>query len=281
MLTRTQIQRLAQRNHIGMQAQERDYLQHLLLMLLYARSQALIFKGGTALRLVYRGARYSEDLDFSAMISGAPVAAAVQIADGMYAALRGLWQAVVADLRAFGAEGEIRNVWEGEVGFSFDVSYQGPLYDGRDRSKGKVRVDVSLRVEPAAIRRELVRAEYDDVRPFVVTVLSPEHLLAEKVRALLVRAKPRDLYDVWLMVEQGAVLDADLIRQKLRLYEMALTPAVVDVALARARADWERDLRPLLGQYVEADVTDRAAATLFRLAASASEGDGPAGGQGG
>ena len=57
---------------------------------------------------------------------------------------------------------------------------------------------------------------------------------------------------------------------------------------ARARADWERDLRPLLGQYVELDVTDRAAATLLRLAASAqettltvSEGDGPAGGRGG
>ncbi len=281
MLTRTQIQRLAQRNHIGMQAQERDYLQHLLLMLFYARSQALIFKGGTALRLVYRGARYSEDLDFSALISGEPVAAPVHIADGMYAALRGLWQAVVADLRDFGAEGEIRNVWEGEVGFSFDVSYQGPLYDGRDRSKGKVRVDVSLRGEPSATRRELVRSEYDDVRPFVVTVLSPEHLLAEKVRALLVRAKPRDLYDVWLMVEQGIHLDADLIRQKLRLYEMALLPEVVEAALARARRDWERDLRPLLGQYVESDVTDRAAAILLRLAASASEGDGPAGGRGG
>ena len=186
MLTRTQIQRLAQRNRIGMQAQERDYLQHLLLMLFYARSQALIFKGGTALRLVYRGVRYSEDLDFSALISGEPAAAPVRIAE-----LRGLWQAVVADLRDFGAEGEIRNVWEGEVGFSFDVSYQGPLYDGRDRSKGKVRVDVSLRGEPSATRRELVRSEYDDVRPFVVTVLSPEHLLAEKVRALLVRAKPR------------------------------------------------------------------------------------------
>ena len=276
MLTRTQIQRLAQRNHIGMQAQERDYLQHLLLMLFYARSQALIFKGGTALRLVYRGARYSEDLDFSALISGEPAAVPVHIAE-----LRGLWQAVVADLRDFGAEGELRNVWEGEIGFSFDVSYQGPLYDGRDRSKGKVRVDVSLRGEPSATRRELVRSEYDDVRPFVVTVLSPEHLLAEKVRALLVRAKPRDLYDVWLMVEQDVPLDVDLIRQKLKLYEMTLTPTVVDAALARARVDWERDLCPLLGQYVELDVTDRAAATLLRLAASVSEGDGPAGGRGG
>lgn len=271
MLTRTQIQRLAQRNRISMQAQERDYLQHLLLMLFYARSQALIFKGGTALRLVYRGTRYSEDLDFSALIGGAPVAAADRIAE-----LRGQWQVVVANLRAFGAEGEIRNVWEGEVGISFDMSYQGPLCDGRDRSKGKVRVDVSLRGEPSDTRRELVRSEYDDVRPFVVTMLSPERLLAEKVCALLVRAKPRDLYDVWLMLEQGAILDANPIRQKLKLYEMTLTRRVVNAALARARADWERDLRPLLGQYVDPEVTDRAAAALLRLAATASEADGPA-----
>ena len=113
MLTRTQIQRLAQRNHIGMQAQERDYLQHLLLVLLYSRSQALIFKGGTALRLVYRGGRYSEDLDFSGLASGDSVGAAVRSAE-----FRTLWQAVVTDLRDFGAEGEIRNTWEGEVGLA-------------------------------------------------------------------------------------------------------------------------------------------------------------------
>ncbi|MFZ1553782.1 MAG: hypothetical protein WAV53_20490 [Anaerolineae bacterium] len=71
------------------------------------------------------------------------------------------------------------------------------------------------------------------------------------------------------------------IGQKLQLYKMTLTPTVVDAALARARTDWERDLRPLLGQYVNLDVTDRAAATLLRLAVSASEGDGPAGGRGG
>ena len=242
MLTRTQIQRLAQRNHIGMQDQERDYLQHLLLMLLYSRSQALIFKGGTVLRLVYRGGRYSEDLDFSALGSGDPIVAAVGSAE-----LCSLWQTVVADLRDFGAEGEIRSAWESEVGLSFDMGYQGPLYDGRDQSKGKGRVDISLRGEPLATRRELVRSEYDDVRPFVVTVLSPEHLLAEKVRALLVRAKPRDLYDVWLLIEQGVYLDGDLIGQKLKLYEMILTQAVVEAALTRARADWERDLTSAFG----------------------------------
>ena len=42
MLTRAQIQRLAQRHSIGLQAQERDYIQHLLLFLLFSKSDALI-----------------------------------------------------------------------------------------------------------------------------------------------------------------------------------------------------------------------------------------------
>ena len=237
MLTRTQIQRLAQRNHIGMQVQERDYLQHLLLSLLYNRSQALIFKGGTALRLVYQSNRYSEDLDFNGPDD----------AD----TLRHLWRDVIAALRDFGIQAEMRNEWESGVGYSFDVSYQGPLYDGRDRSKGKVRVDVNRRPEPVETRRELVTSEYDDVRPFVVTVLTLEHLMAEKVRALLVRGKPRDLYDVWLLLSQGVSPDRALIERKLALYEMAFSVEALEEALTRVRADWERDLRPLLPQFVE------------------------------
>jgi predicted nucleotidyltransferase component of viral defense system len=125
MLTKTQIQRLAQRHGVGVQVQERDYLQHLLLWRLYARSQKLVFKEGAALRLVYGGNRYSEDLDFNGP------------ADRV--ALDALWQQVIADLAGLGVAAEIREPWDGEVGDSFDASSLGPLCDGRDRSRGKVR----------------------------------------------------------------------------------------------------------------------------------------------
>lgn len=236
MLTRAQIQRLAQRNGIGLQAQERDYVQHLLLFLLYRRTQALIFKGGTALRVVHHGNRYSEDLDLNGP-SDVP-------------ALEKLWGEAVDGLRDFGLAAEIRNAYRSEASYTFDISYQGPLYDGRDRTKGKVRIDISLRQEEVSTRRVLVTPEYDDLRPFVVVVLSPEHLFAEKVRALLVRGKPRDLYDLWLLHAQGVRAESDLIRRKLALYDFALTPQAVEEAFRRAAADWERDLRPLLPQFI-------------------------------
>ena len=236
MLTRRQLQRIAQRGQIGLQAVERDYLQHLLVALLYGRSQELVFKGGTALRMVYKGNRYSEDLDFNG--------------PNDVSHLKALWAEVCKELEFYGIGADTRQEWQSEFGYSFDVSYRGPLYDGRDRSKGKVRVDVSLREEPVVTRRELVTAVYDDVRPFVATVLSPEHLFAEKMRALLVRGKPRDLYDLWLMSRQGWQLDRNLLSQKLALYDLEYTPTRLRAAVAQVATDWERDMRPLLPQFV-------------------------------
>ena len=237
MLTKAQIQRLAQRNGIGMQVQERDYLQHLLLWLLYSRSQELIYKGGTALRMVYGGNRYSEDLDFNGQAD--------------IATLQSSWKEIASRLRDFGVTAQLRHEWASEVGYSVDVSFQGPLYDGRDQTKGKVRVDINRRPEEVATRRELVTSEYDDVRPFVVTVLTAEHLIAEKIRALLVRSKPRDLYDIWLMLNQGVQPDDALIERKLALYGLDWDRGALVEALDGVRTDWERDLRHLLPQFVD------------------------------
>jgi len=249
MLTKSQIQRIAQRHGVGMQVQERDYVQHLILWLLYSRSQELIFKGGTALRLVYGGNRYSEDLDFN----GPEDITVLQV----------LWEEVVAGLEDFGVGAEMRNQWVSDVGYSVDVSFRGPLHDGRDRSTGKVRVDVNRRPEEVETRRELVTSEYDDVRPFVVTVLTLDHLMAEKVRALLVRGKPRDLYDLWLLLRRGAQPDGALIERKLAHYEMAWEPGVLVEALERVRADWERDLQPLLPQFIPYEDAREGAAALL------------------
>jgi predicted nucleotidyltransferase component of viral defense system len=249
MLTKAQIQRLAQRHGVGMQVQERDYLQHLLLWLLYSRTQELIFKGGTALRLVYGGNRYSEDLDFNG--------------PGDTATLQTLWGKVVANLKDFGVVAETRNAWQSDVGYSFDVSFRGPLYDGRDRSKGKVRVDINRRPEEVETRRELVASDYADVRPFIVTALALDHLLAEKVRALLMRGKPRDLYDLWLLSRQGVQPDIPLIQRKLELYETAWDLSLLKEALGQVQADWERDLRPLLPQFVSYETARESVISLF------------------
>ena len=109
---------------------------------------------------------------------------------------------------------------------------------------------ISTRREKTDTQNILVSSEYDDVRSFVLTAISPEHLLAEKVGALLVRSKARDIYDIWLLSSQGVLVDRKLIEKKLELYEIPLTTKNLDGALEKAKADWTRDLRPLLPQLV-------------------------------
>jgi len=238
MLTKRQLQRIAQRHGIGLQAQERDYIQHLFLSVLYGRSQGLLFKGGTALRVLHRSPRYSEDLDFNTTLD---------LAD-----TKALFRQAIADLARFGVTAVARNKWESAVGYSFDLSFQGPLYDGRDRSKGKVRVDTNLRLEEVAVERRLVSSEYDDVVPFILTALTVEHLFAEKVRALLIRRKARDLYDLWFLIEQGQHVDlVALINTKLALYEATFESGQFQQQVEALQDGWERDLRPLLAQVPE------------------------------
>lgn len=237
MLTKRQLQRIAQRRGIGLQAQERDYIQHLFLSVLYGRSQALLFKGGTALRVLHRSPRYSEDLDFNTTLD---------LAD-----TKALFQQAIADLARFGVVAVARNEWESAVGYSFDLSFQGPLYDGRDRSKGKVRVDTSLRPEEVATERRLVSPEYDDIVPFILIALTVEHIFAEKVRALLIRGKARDLYDLWFLIEQGQRVDLALINTKLALYETTFELGQFQQQVEALQNNWERNLRPLLAQVPE------------------------------
>jgi predicted nucleotidyltransferase component of viral defense system len=111
-------------------------------------------------------------------------------------------------------------------------------------------VDISTRQEKTDTQPELVTSEYDDIRPFVATVISLDHLLAEKIRALLMRSKARDVYDIWLLVNQGVQVDKKLAQMKLALYDVALSKTNLDGALDKAKTDWSRDLRPLLPQFI-------------------------------
>jgi len=238
MLTRAQLAKVAHQNHVGLGVQERDYIQHLFLFLLYTKTQNLIFKGGTALRVAYNLARYSEDLDFNSSLSAAKVEKFIL--------------ETANKLIDFGVETEFRRVKvfkeNGERGITGDVSYEGPLFTGKSVSKGKVRIDVSLRGEEGETNRVVVTSKYDDVSQFVLTVLTVDEIFAEKVRALVTRSKPRDLYDVWVLLGSGVKINYSLINKKLKLYEKSFDSNEFRVKVESSKKEWERDLRGLLPQ---------------------------------
>ena len=251
MLMRPQLEGVARREGVPLHAVERDYLQHVVLR--HAAAPPLTFKGGTCLRIAYGSPRYSEDLDFNA--------------DGPADAALGHLERAVARLADYGMPAEIIRR-PSRDGLAVALRYEGPLFDGTPRSRGTIRFEVSLRHEPVATEEAFVsRTPYADVPQLVLRVLTREHLLAEKARALAVRGKPRDLYDVHFLLSRGFTASRELLNLKMALYRRRFTKAALERGIASARRAWAQDLEPLLGQvppfHVIADEVRRGVAGLL------------------
>jgi predicted nucleotidyltransferase component of viral defense system len=108
---------------------------------------------------------------------------------------------------------------------------------------------VSLRGERVESREVFVpRTPYADVPQLVLIVLAWDHMFAEKTRALIIRRKPRDLYDLHFLIHQDILCSRSLIDEKMKLYERRFAVKAVDEAIKVVGRTWSRDLEPLLGQ---------------------------------
>lgn len=232
MLMRRQLQSLSTKAGVPLLTVERDYIQTVFLYELFTHHTDFIFKGGTCLRMVYQLNRYSEDLDFNYNNPTDDAVKALSDAAGR--------------LNDFGIESEIKKIESRFSGFTSKLYYKGPLYTGMERSVGTIVIDVSCRKEKVQTVSRPFRPVYDDCPSFIVQCLSLEHLLAEKIRALLIRHKARDLYDVWFL---HAMVDVDhqLINEKLKLYNTSLDALDIDSVFVSIEKEWKHDLHALIG----------------------------------
>lgn len=235
MLTKEQIKIWSKRDNIGLGIVERDYIQQIFLCLLYSRSRDFVFKGGTCLKFAHKLNRYSEDLDFNYNFS---------LDEGL-----NILEDISKRMETYGVLAEVRNKKGREnQGFGFDLSYKGPLYDGRDVTKGKIRIDVSLRKEKLRTESIIIVPRYDDVAQYTAVCASLQDLFAEKIRALLIRGKPRDLYDVWFLLTQGIRFDENLINEKLKLYNLKFEKKHFIEEVNKEKKVWRQELESLLPQ---------------------------------
>jgi len=228
-----QISEIARREGLSLHTIERDYVQHLILRNLPRR--IFIFKGGTCLRIAYHSPRYSEDLDFDAECSK------TEAAD--------FYQDTARRLADYGIRAHVIKEPSAAGSFTARLRYEGPLFDGAPLSRGTVRIEVSLRGENVESREQFVpRTPYADVPQLVLIVLAGNHMFAEKTRALIIRRKPRDLYDLHFLIHQDILCSRSLIDEKMKLYERRFAVKAVDEAIKVVGRTWSRDLEPLLGQ---------------------------------
>jgi len=216
MIGLPEVQRLAYRVGVSARMIEWDYVLTWALIGLARHptlGTVLALKGGTALKKVYFADwRYSEDLDFTAQQSITPEVLLAHLGD-IAQAVRdeaGIELAVASSEPRWDDE-RLRNV-------TVYLSYVGPLHRTRRRREFKLDFTFDEMMVNPLVRRPLLTVYSDEPRPATpVLAYSLEEICAEKLRTLLQRTQPRDLYDVWrLLVECAADLDLPLVVETFR-----------------------------------------------------------------
>lgn len=184
----------------------REYVQHLFLTELYQLpgSEKLLFKGGTALRIVYNSPRFSEDLDFSLFgVSSNEVGSFVEH----------LFISILAKLEGTGIHIEINNKSASTSGGYFGLATLNT--DGY--APINIEINVSSRNENN-VEGEVEGITNNFAPTYTLYHLPQEKLVDEKIfGALVERKKPRDYYDLYFMMRRG-MLSAD---QKKRLSKVS------------------------------------------------------------
>lgn len=244
MITREQLQAFASANGVPLFTQERDYAQTLFLFRLYRLEAPLIFRGGTCLRLTRGSPRFSEDLDFTATRKLGEVKATLKAAAG--------------ELGMVGMEAEINQGQARAGGYRCRLRYHGPLYTGEGRTAGGVMIDVSLRQDVIlGPEWRTISPPYPDTPPFTARCMQAREILAEKVRALSIRATPRDLYDIWFLLSRDIKPSLRIINRKLSLYRKRFSIEKFSDSIERVKLRWKRDLAPLLSSVPRFEAVSR------------------------
>ncbi len=232
MITKKDLGSLTGQTGFNLWQTERDYLQHLFLMSLSKHSKTeLVFKGGTALQKVFGLNRFSIDLDFTS---------------GKAAPLDDMLNKVNSEINNFGYPSRIRKTKEsGSITFIFKI--KGPLYAGIEKSESSLYIEVSLR-EPVLLdppAKEIVPI-YPDIQPYICLVMRLEEIMAEKVRTIMVRNKPRDVYDFWFLVKKGVKFDQRLANSKLKYYKKEFGLETFMRSVDSKKAQWKTDIGILM-----------------------------------
>lgn len=204
MISRDQINEFSRRLGIDEFTVIREYLQVVFLSVLYSMpgSNKIYFKGGTAIRLLLKSGRFSEDLDFTSELD--------------VRALEPLVQEAVKKMLFVVSDMILKRTDENKVAYTAMLSYQpvGMKYPLN------LHLDFSLREKPLTSQDTVLESDFPVLPLPVVRHMDASELLAEKIRAFLYRLKGRDVYDMWFLLQKGIALDWEMVNRKLALYAM-------------------------------------------------------------
>lgn len=204
MISRDQINEFSKRLAIDEYTIIREYIQVVFLGVLYAipDSSKIYFKGGTAIRLLLKSGRFSEDLDFTSEL---PAKKLDEIVNETVKKM----SLVIPDMTLKRTE-ENKYAYTGILSYKTEAMKQ-PL---------NIHLDFSLREKPETSAETVLETDFPVAPQPVVRHMAWQEILAEKIRAFLYRLKGRDVYDLWFMLQKGVELDWEMINRKTSMYKI-------------------------------------------------------------
>jgi predicted nucleotidyltransferase component of viral defense system len=213
----------------------KEALQVLCLEHLYAlpETEGITFQGGTCLRFLYGGPRYSEDLDF--------VVSDMQ-------KLSSLFKKIGASIEKMGSLFE-RKIWM-KVQKESKNLIRWKLYfetlEGRENSS----VSIEFANYPAYTSQLLplkVPRGYPSTPLILAKVETEEEILADKINSIAARRylKGRDIFDVWFLKSKGVEVNVNMVEKKFKDYstpKVKIEKKVSQFSEKRIRQDLENYL---------------------------------------
>lgn len=195
MITSEALEKLAVQHQTGVFPNiVREYFQHIFLSELYKLPEAegLLFKGGTALRIIYGSPRFSEDLDFSF--------SAFKVTNHTIKKfVEDLFIKVLAEIEQSGIYVELGQKSGTTSGGYFGVA----TFKMPDYQPVVVEINISAR-NGREVRGEADSVANDFVPTYTLIHLPQEELVEEKIfGALMERKKPRDFYDLYFIMRKN------------------------------------------------------------------------------
>lgn len=198
----------------------------------------LALKGGTALQFIYLDfKRLSIDIDFNYIGS--------LDRDVMQEERSNISDMLSNIFKEFGynLESNIRSYAEEQYVLAYTNSVG---------NKDRIKVDINYleRLPAVPVVQRETKHPFDILKIKPIPTFQFEEIIAQKTRALITRATPRDLYDVHLISQEPVPFDKELYR-KLTLFYLSLTSEDVremnmDKIIAIDEQDIRRHLAPML-----------------------------------
>lgn len=232
MIRKKDLNDIAELKGLSLVNAEKDYLLEILLFLLSEKSRFLVFKGGTALYKFHGLNRFSEDLDMDLLKKRIKPDREVD--------------RIRKNLELLSMKGTIGEFEEHGNETNLRFSIRGPLYDGRKESMARITINLSSRERPLYFTRKHMETVYNDIPSFEMQVLEPVEICAEKIRCVVERDKPRDIYDLYFLFNRGILPDANLVNRKLTPGGSSFDKDLVIDRIGRMKGIWRKDLEGLV-----------------------------------